>query len=179
MTMKHLYILRHGKSSWANESQSDADRSLTPRGTAAVARMGKECARRGWQPALALVSTAQRTRQTFDVFAAEMAHAGGTAPPVQYLPALYLAAPEGVLAEIARHGGDVPSILVIGHNPGLHELALWLARSGTPAAQARLGAGFSTGTLVHAEIETDNWIGLATAPKRVTDIITPKELDQS
>ncbi len=179
MAMKHLYILRHGKSSWASEGQQDADRPLTPRGTAAAAHMGAECARRGWHPALALVSTAQRTRQTFAAFAAELARAGCDVPAMQFLPALYLATPEGVLAEVARHGGDADAILVIGHNPGLHELALWLARGGTAAAQARLATGFPSGTLVRAEIETGTWTGLAAVPARVSDVIWAKELDQS
>ncbi len=141
--------------------------------------MGAECARRGWQPALALVSTAQRTRQTFDAFAAELARAGGTVPATQFLSALYLATPEGVLAEIANHGGDACSILVIGHNPGLHELALWLARESTPAARARLGAGFPSGTLARAEIETDTWTGLGAVPARITDVVLAQESDQS
>ena len=179
MTMKHLYILRHGKSSWASEGQQDAERPLTPRGTAAAVRIGAECARRGWQPALALVSTAQRTRRTFEAFAAELARMGGMMPAVQFLPALYLATPEGILAEIARHGGDADAILVVGHNPGLHELALWLARGGTAAAQARLGAGFPSGTLARAEIESATWAGLGAAPARVTDVVLAKEGDQS
>jgi phosphohistidine phosphatase len=177
--MKHLYILRHGKSSWASEGQQDADRPLTPSGMAAAARLGAECARRGWQPALALVSTAQRARRTFEAYAAELARAGGTPPAVQFLPALYLATPEVVLAEIARHGGDAASILVVGHNPGLHELALRLARESTTAVRAKLGAGFASGTLARAEIETDTWTGLAGAVARLTDVVGPKELDQS
>jgi len=179
MAMKHLYILRHGKSSWASENITDAERTLTTHGTAAVARMGRECAGRGWQPALALVSTSVRTRQSFDAFAAALADAGGARPQVHSLPALYLAQPEAVVSEIRRHGGNASSILVIGHNPGLSELALWLARNGTAAMRARLARGLPTGGLVHTQLETESWSALANADARVTDVLTPKDLDQS
>lgn len=177
--MKTLYILRHGKSSWVDKNIADADRTLDARGERAARHMGRTFARFGWQPALALVSPALRTRRTWEIVAAAMAGAGAPAPDAKFLPELYLAPPADITAAVARHAGAAASVMVIGHNPGLHELARSFARGGTGLARERLAAGFPTCAVARVALDCQSWREAPDAAATVTDVLTPKILRQS
>lgn len=178
--MKTLYILRHGKSSWPEGSLPDAERPLKHRGEVAARKMGETFAAKGWMAALALVSTARRTRETSDLFLAALAPAGTAVPFPRFLPELYLAPPADIAAALARHGGDAPSVLVIGHNPGLHDLVAGFAEAGcADGVRARLAGGFPTCALARVELSADDWGGVLDCAAEVTDLLTPKSLDHS
>ena len=118
--MKQLILVRHAKSSWDDERLDDHDRPLAPRGHRDAPRMGKRLARRKLAPDLLLTSTARRARETADYIAAaldiprsRMASESG----------IYLASPGELLRVLAGLDDRADSVLLVGHNPGLTELA--------------------------------------------------------
>jgi phosphohistidine phosphatase len=113
--MEVLILLRHGKAVGHEDAQSDRARGLTERGKREAALAGQHMAEAGLTPDKILVSSAVRTRETY-----QAASPNFTAAPT-FVDDLYMAGASSVWAHAARSGGKC--VLVIGHNPGLHELA--------------------------------------------------------
>jgi phosphohistidine phosphatase len=177
--MKLLYILRHGKSSPTPQGGTDHDRGLTRRGKRAAAAMGAEFARRGWHSAFALVSSARRTRLTFKYFYRAFTESGG-GPVEEYVePDLYLAPPDRILDCLAAVDSALPSVLIIGHNPGLHELACALAAGKGGAVAARLNEAFPTCALAAFRCEVKNWADIGPRTANLETVILARDLDQS
>ena len=171
--MRQLLLLRHAKSSWDDPSLADFARPLAPRGEKAAPLMGKEMARRGWLPDFALVSAAARTRQTWELVAAQMP----SACPVRFTEAIYEAAPQAILAEISQAPADAHCLLVVGHNPGLEMLSRLIAGAESArAALDRLDAKFPTAALARFEVETA-WSGLSGNAALLTDFLRPRDLE--
>jgi phosphohistidine phosphatase len=136
--MQRLVILRHGDAETAADGMSDFDRGLTEEGRAESASAGRQLAEAGVEPGLALVSDARRARETWSAAAAAFAPA-----ELRLDHGLYNATVP-VLARAAEEAlAEASTVILVGHNPGLHGLVLELAR-GDGAGQA-LGAGFPTG----------------------------------
>ena len=115
--MRRLILMRHAKSSWADGGQADIDRPLNKRGRNAAASIGVWLKARGYEPDVALVSSAARTRETWEIIS------GGIGlRPAEFLEALYLAGPEQILKAL-RNAPDVGVVLMLGHQPGLGEAA--------------------------------------------------------
>lgn len=168
--MKTLLLMRHGKSSWDNASLADFERPLAQRGIKASKRIGRELVSRQWVPTLVLVSPALRTQQTWELVAGELS--GG--PTVIAVESLYDATPDELLAELHGAEEEAETVLVIGHNPGLHNLALAIADKGSDArALARLGEKFSTAAVARFVFE-GAWQELSEA--RLTHCLRPKDL---
>src|SRR5215472_13927504 len=119
-----LLLLRHAKSEKAGPSVNDRDRSLNARGRADAPRIGAYMAHHGLVPGAALVSPARRTRETFELVTAAWA----SPCSVRYVDRLYNAGADAIL--IAIKEASALTLLVIGHNPGLHEAARLLIASG-------------------------------------------------
>jgi phosphohistidine phosphatase len=117
--MRRLYLLRHAKSSWDDPALPDSERPLAPRGRRDAKRIGKHLGRLGITPALVLCSSAVRTQETLDLIRPALAEAA-----VQIEEQLYGASSETMLERIRDVPDEVGSLLLIGHNPGLHDLAL-------------------------------------------------------
>jgi phosphohistidine phosphatase len=126
--MRRLILLRHGKAESVSATGGDFDRCLTERGRRDCALIGRALAEAGVRPDLALVSAARRAQETWE----EVAHAFPNAQ-VETVRGLYLAAPEQIAAAV-RAVDENLCVIVVGHNPGLHELALELADGVTPPA---------------------------------------------
>src|SRR6185437_12709428 len=121
--MKRLLLLRHAKAE-RDSDEGDHGRTLTARGRADAARMGAQLHVKGWMPDCVLSSTSARTVETWQLLCAELPKA----PEPEFLEALYLASWKAMLNAIRHHADDdAQTLLVIGHNPGLEELALALA----------------------------------------------------
>jgi phosphohistidine phosphatase len=166
--MKTLMLLRHAKSSWADEDLDDHDRPLDPRGEEAAPAMGRLMAEQGLVPELILSSTALRARATAEL----VASASGFTGEIRLSEELYLA-PAGVLLDTVRlavcgAGDDVSRLLVIAHNPGLENLVAIL--SGRPER-------FPTAALAVFDLDIDSWndleLGVAT---RLRGLWRPREL---
>jgi phosphohistidine phosphatase len=172
MTMKVLYILRHGKSSAAPAGLDDCARPLDGAGRDQAAGVGAAFAAKGWRPAVALVSSARRTRETIDGFLSGFG-AGGPRPQVE--ESLYLATAERLRDELCALDDDTASALLVGHNPGLHDLALWLAGQRQGAARDRLLRGFPPCAVAAFECEATHWSELSPTAARLVDVVFPKD----
>src|SRR5512134_4043577 len=117
--MLTLALLRHAKSNWDVPGVLDFDRDLAPRGLEAAPRMGAEIARIGFSPDLVLCSDAVRARMTYDLVAPYIAP-----PPrmVLHENGLYMAGARHLLARLHEVPDTVKSVMLVGHNPGFHEL---------------------------------------------------------
>ncbi len=118
--MLRLILLRHGKSSWDDALLDDFERPLAPRGLRNVPEMGRRLARRGLAPDLVVSSTAVRALATARGVAREI---GYREDRIRSAPELYLAAPDEILAVIRSAPADARTLMVVGHNPGLTDLA--------------------------------------------------------
>ncbi|NGP54316.1 histidine phosphatase family protein [Thioalkalivibrio sp. XN8] len=118
--MLQLILLRHGKSSWDDARLDDFDRPLAPRGLRNVPEMGRRLARRGPVPGLVVSSPAVRALATARGVAREV---GYREDRIREAPELYLATPDEILAVVHATPAGVDALMVVGHNPGLTELA--------------------------------------------------------
>jgi len=137
--MQRLILLRHGKAESASSSGDDFERALTDRGRRDSALMGRVLADMGLAPDIALVSTARRAQETW----AEAAFAFPAARAQAQRP-LYLASLQQLEQSVAAARDEAATLLLVGHNPGLHEFALAHARGSTSPARNRLIEGFPT-----------------------------------
>ena len=110
-----LMLLRHAKAKRPEDGVEDFDRKLAKRGREAATELGKLMKRDRLAPELALVSSAKRTRQTWERVAEEL----GAEVPVRDVRALYLAAPSRILEVVRRTTRDATRVIVVGHNPGM------------------------------------------------------------
>lgn len=168
-----LYLLRHAKSSWPQGGLDDRDRPLDGYGQRAARLVAAHLARQ-LVPGLVLCSSAGRTRETLD----HVLRALPVSPPVSIEDALYLAKARRILERIEAVPDDIATLLVIGHNPGLHELAATLARHGPRRHRARLAAQFPTGALASFRL-AGPWHTVAHAPVALTGYVVPDDLDES
>lgn len=148
--MKRLILMRHAKTEpWA-EGIDDFARALTPQGHQDARIMAEQLVARGWSPELILVSSARRARETCAEVAAVF-----EGERVRPMESLYLAGVRGILNAVTQNDRD-GTLMVIGHNPGLHDFALSLLReAGTtdhPAAM-RLSEKFPTSCTALFEAE--------------------------
>ena len=120
--MQRLILMRHAKTEPWSEGIDDHARALTPIGHEAARAMGQALKAEGWTPAKAIVSTARRTRETWS----HLSKIFGTSEMVLEED-LYLAGERGIADIIADQAG-ASSLIIIGHNPGLHDLALSILR---------------------------------------------------
>lgn len=111
--MRTLILLRHAKAVRPNEAATDKERALAPRGRRDAAAASIALRAAGLKPDLALVSTAVRTRQTAEAALADT--------PARFEDALYLAEAERLWAAFAAE--EAESVILVGHNPGIGELA--------------------------------------------------------
>lgn len=170
--MLTLYLFRHAKSAWDDPSLDDVDRPLAPRGARAAPAMAAFMKSHGLQPDLVLCSAARRTRDTWALMAGTLGR-----PRTTYLEEIY-EADASVLAAAIRSAADAHRLMLIGHNPGLQDLALSLIRSGDRAERQALALAekFPTAALAVIEFDIDAWRDLAPATGRLTRFMTPKRL---
>jgi phosphohistidine phosphatase len=128
--------------------------------------------RRGWLPDHVLVSPSRRTRETWKIIEARL----DPAPDAWFLPELYEASAAGLLQALRRIPDEADTVLVIGHNPGMEELAKGLSGPGSVhAALAVLERKFPTAALARFTID-GKWNGLDKGRARLTDFVRPKDL---
>ena len=169
--MKRLYLLRHAKSSWDDPTLADHDRPLAPRGRRAAKVMAEHLGRKGIAPELVLCSPSRRTRQTLK----RLVPALGKSADVQINPALYAASAPVLLEVLQEVPDEVESVMLIGHNPGIQDLALNLAGAGSEIP--RLRSKFPTAGLATLELN-GSWRELASGSAELVWLVKPKELSR-
>lgn len=170
--MLRLWLLRHAKSAWDDPELDDFARPLSPRGRKACRRIGRHMAERGIRPDLVLCSPATRTRQTLERLQKRL----GQDAKVRFEPTLYLAAPDVMLALIRSLPNACREVLVIGHNPGLEELAQKLAGTAAGDALARLAEKYPTGALAELCFPVRSWSQTSPEGGFLASFVTPNQL---
>ena len=165
-----LWLLRHAKSSWDDPDMEDVDRPLAPRGARAADRMRDYLDAEEIRPELVLCSSALRTRETL----ARILPGLGSELTVRIEPPVYSFDTDALLERLRDVPADVGSVMLIGHNPAMQELASLLARGGDRLDELR--RGFPTGALAEVDLGVGSWRELAPGSGRLQRFIVPREL---
>ncbi|MEU8590441.1 histidine phosphatase family protein [Streptomyces sp. NPDC048664] len=166
---RRLLVLRHAKSAWP-EGVEDHERPLGPRGLRDAPAAGRALAHADRLPDLALCSTAVRARRTWELVCAEWA-----APPaVRFDARMYAAGVPDLLAVLREVPDEVGTLLLVGHNPGLAELVLWLAGDGVGDTLDRVRVKFPTAALARLDWPGGTWNSLAPATALLSDVTVPR-----
>ena len=182
--------MRHAKSLWDDPKLSDHARPLNARGRASAVAMRKAMRERGLAPDLVLVSSARRTLQTLEALGP-----WDETPLIEPMDALYLASADAMLDVLHRVAETVRSVLILGHNPGMHELAMTLVgaqgftqggftQSGfsratnTDAMLRHLAEGYPTGALAEFTI-AGAWASVGEGAGQLQHFLTPRDLPEA
>jgi phosphohistidine phosphatase len=177
--MRRLMLLRHAKTEHDAPSGRDRDRRLDNRGRNDAEEIGGWIGRHPPFPDSVLVSHAVRAHQTWEI-AWEAMKDLVPEPRVEVLPELYGAHPSQLLQTIRdASAADPRRLLLVGHNPGMHELALALAGSGDAAGRKALGDNLPTSGLAVFDFAVDDWADVAFRRGRLVLFVTPKLLKQT
>ena len=177
--MRRLMLLRHAKTENDAPSGRDQDRRLDQRGRTDAAEIGGWIGRHPPVPDLVLVSPAVRAHQTWEI-AAEAMQKVSPQPRIELLPELYGADPSQLLQTVrAASSADPKTLLLVGHNPGMHELALALTGSGDAAGRNALADNLPTSGLAVLDFAVDDWDEVAFRRGRLVLFVSPKRLKQT
>ena len=175
--MRRLMLLRHAKTENTAPSGRDQDRRLDDRGHKDAAEIGDWMASHPPFPEAVLVSHAVRARQTWDI-AWDTMKDRVAAPQVELLPELYAADPAQILESIrtATIPTDPRQLLLVGHNPGMHEIALMLTGDGDPAAAKALADNLPTSGLAIFDFDVKDWGAVAYRRGKLVLFVSPRLL---
>jgi phosphohistidine phosphatase len=177
--MRRLMLLRHAKTENDAPSGRDQDRRLDSRGRNDAAEIGAWIATHPPFPDSVLVSPAVRAHQTWDMAWAAMRDVVPP-PEVELLSELYGADPSQLLQTIREASGTDPRrLMIIGHNPGMHELALALAGSGDVAARKALVDNLPTSGLAIFDFAVDDWSDVSFRRGKLVLFVSPKLLKRA
>lgn len=177
IALHQLLLLRHAKSSWDDPKQSDHERPLSGRGRRSALAMRQTMHELGLAPDVVLVSTATRTMQTLQAL-----EPWEETPLTERLDTLYLADPPKLLGVLHAVADTARSVLLIGHNPGLHDLAIQLvgqqAMTQSNEMTRTLAARYPTGALAEFAIPGP-WSTLGEGGGRLLRFLLPRDLPVS
>jgi phosphohistidine phosphatase len=168
--MHTLHLLRHAKSSW-KESVEDGERRLNRRGREAARWVGRHLPATIGALDLVLCSSAARTRETMDLVLADYR----VRPRSTIEDELYAASPEKLTARLRRLDEDDLNVLLIGHNPGIHELAVTLADANSPGVRALVSGKFPTAARASFKVP-DRWSALGGSRYELVAYVTVESL---
>ena len=160
--MKHLYLIRHAKSDWGDESKSDFERGLNKRGQKAILTMAKALKEKKVMPDLILSSSAKRAQLTAKGLAKEIGYRG----EIKYIDALYMAAPETVHTLIQDVNDKYDTLFIVGHNPETTELCNMMTDTYID--------NIPTLGIVSIKLSVDCWKKLKTGEGKLKFFIYPK-----
>lgn len=161
-----LICMRHAKSDWEDPLQEDIDRPLSVRGRAAAPLMGKWLSDKGHIPELALVSSAARTIETWELMSEHWPKV-----PAEYLPGLYLATPDVMRRTLLNR--KERCILLLAHNPGMSDLTDKLVSNRPEHPKFRQ---YPTAATTVIEFNTDDWANLGWRQGKALNFAVPRDL---
>jgi phosphohistidine phosphatase len=168
--MHMLHLLRHAKSSWKKEVE-DHERPLNRRGREAARRVGEALPAAVGNLDLILCSSARRTRETMELVFAEFA----VRPRSVVEDELYEAGKVELMGRLRRLPEDIGNVLLIGHNPGLHDLAIAIADTNTAGFRALSSGKFPTAGRASFRVP-EPWSGFGRLPCELVDYVTAGSL---
>lgn len=169
---RRLILLRHAKSD-RPAGIRDLERPLNPRGRRAAPLIGQYMAKEGLRPDRAVISTSTRTRETWDAVREAIGN-----PPSEFVEAIYEAPAEALLAVIRSAPDDSTSLLLVGHNPGIQDLAMALVGSGPEALQRQLSTEFPTAALAVIDFDVADWADIRRRSGEVDRFVRPRDLEE-
>ena len=169
--IRTVRLLRHAKSSWDQPDLADHERPLTERGVRAAGLIGRYLGERGASVDLVLCSTAVRARQTFDHVLGSIGR-----PEVRFESDIYGADAASLIGMLRELTDPIRSVLVVGHNPAMHELAVLLVGDGNAAARESLRERFPTGALATISAPPGSWRDLREHSGRLESFVIPRRL---
>lgn len=170
--MRRLLIFRHAKAERGVPGTSDKARELTPDGRDDAAAMGRYIARHRFKPDRALVSPATRTRETW----AAMQPSIGQSTGAEFDDRIYDATPHALIEVLKAAPPETNTLMLIGHNPGLHELAVLLLATGDIDTRERLREKFPTSALAILDFAFERWSDLHPHSGRLERFVSPKTI---
>jgi phosphohistidine phosphatase len=168
---RRIHLLRHLKSSWDDPTVADHDRPLAARGRRSGKRLRRHVRTTHLTPQLVLCSSAVRAVQTWESIRGALPTDIG----VQISDDLYQADARSLLRLLNQIPEAVASVLVIGHNPAMEELARLLSGTGDRAGLERMAAKYPTGGLASLAFE-GSWSELAPGGAHLERFVVPREL---
>ncbi len=170
--MRTLLLMRHAKSDWGAPALSDFDRPLNARGERDAPRMGRWMRQRGLQPGGVIYSPALRVRQTL---AGLRRHVEIDESVVQSDKRLYLAPLATLLTVVAESPAGRDPLLLMGHNPGVEDLLIYLCGADLP--RTKKGKLMTTASVAQISLP-DDWQSLAPESGRLQCLMRPKALER-
>jgi phosphohistidine phosphatase len=170
--MRRLLLFRHATAERGALGTSDQARELTPEGRADATAMGRYIARHAFRPDRVLVSPAVRTRESWT--AMQPPALGNIATDLD--AAIYDASPEGMLAVVKNAPVAAQTVMLIGHNPGLHQFAVQLTATGDIDVRERLRENFPTSGLAIFDFALESWAALHPRSGRLERFVSPKTI---
>jgi len=164
--MKRIYLLRHAKSDWEAEFETDHDRPLNRRGRAAAQQMGRFLTAIGQVPDLVVTSSAIRARDTVELAMAS----GAWECPVEVTRDLYATSPSSVVHLVQTYAGSHDRLMLVGHEPTWSELASSLIGGGH--------VKLPTATIARIDFDVEGWAEVDVHTGTLAWIMTPKLLAQ-
>lgn len=171
--MRQLLLLRHAKSDWYSDAATDFERTLAERGKRDAPRIGRWLKQQGIEPDYIVSSPAKRARETVIAVGREL---NVSAEHIQWESQIYLAKRSSLLEVLQACPAGKKLVLLVGHNPGLEELLLYLA--GTQVQIPADGKVLPTAALVHLTMP-DDWSALAPGCAKISSLIRPRSLPES
>jgi phosphohistidine phosphatase len=168
--MHMLHLLRHAKSRW-KEKVEDHERRLNRRGREDARRVGLALPAAIANLDLILYSSARRTRETMELVFAEFA----VRPRSVVDDELYEASKDELMSRLRRLPEDIGNVLLIGHNPGLHELAMAIANTNTAGFRALSSGKFPTAARASFRI-LEPWSAFGRSRCELVDYVTAESL---
>jgi len=165
-----LLIMRHAKSDWTDENESDFDRPLATRGIKAAELMGKWLKKNQYIPDRVICSPALRTKQTCQLVLKALEV---TKRKVLWVDKIYEASLNDLLSTINQHNKDVHTLLIIGHNPGLDQLVCYLPKK--PPSVNASGKLMTTAAVAILDYGSES-ISTSFQQAHLKNLIRPKEL---
>ena len=172
--MRRLLLLRHAKTERAEPGARDRDRKLTKRGRTDAPVIGAYMDRHGLVPDLVLVSPATRAKETWTL----LAKAFAKEPPATRDERIYNAGADQLVGIIAETR-DARSLLVVGHNPGLQDLAVRLIASGDIETHERVREKVPTCGLVVIDLAFEDWSRLRAGTGRLERFVSPRLIKEA
>lgn len=174
MGLRTLSLLRHAKSSWDDPVQRDFDRPLNARGRRAAVRMGQYLRHEGIGFDGVLASPAVRVVETIEGIEEGLGHSLGAV----FDRRIYMASAVGLL-DLVQATADVPHLLLVGHNPGLEDLALLLTPEDDTPLRLAIAEKYPTAALATLTFACASLAGLREGEGRLIRFVRPRDLDPS
>ena len=172
---KTLYILRHGKAETGSATLDDHERGLNQQGIDACAVIGKYMVDKAIKPDLVLCSTAKRAKTTWNL----VKEASKCTSKQEFTDALYLASANEIVKHLACLPETMSSVMVVGHNPGLHQLCLNVSKQGDEDLLELLMMKFPTCAFATIDLGDTLWEQMVHANGRLAIFVTPRLLSSS